>query len=273
MPDLTRRIPASLEPLAEWHRFESANGAIPTLLVHPDQARGYPAPLVIWLHGRTVSKELDPGRYLRWARGGIGTCAIDLPGHGERFDMSLQPAAAAWDVLTQTVMEIDQVCDALRTGFHDFDLSRAAIGGMSLGGMAALARLTREHPFVCASVEATSGSWAAQRDREMFRDRVHEVTQRFEPIENLDSWREIPIQAIHACGDEWVKFEGQQQFIEALRTTYENPNLIDFVVYERTGAPHEHIGFGKHAVDAKIRQMGFFRKYLLSPFRDARLRA
>ena len=29
-----------------------------------------PRPTIIWIHGRTVSKELDPGRYLRWLRAG-----------------------------------------------------------------------------------------------------------------------------------------------------------------------------------------------------------
>jgi len=73
------RLPSSLASRAKSVRF----GDVPALLAHPDWET--PAPVVLWMHGRTVSKELDPGRYLRWVRAGIAACAVDLPGHGERF--------------------------------------------------------------------------------------------------------------------------------------------------------------------------------------------
>ena len=73
-------LPTSLKKQARPARL----AGVPSLLVHPDWAR--PAPFVLWMHGRTVDKELDPGRYLRWVRAGIGACAIDLPGHGERHE-------------------------------------------------------------------------------------------------------------------------------------------------------------------------------------------
>jgi len=267
MPDLTSQIPAALQQNARWERI--GDDRVPVMLVHPEWASDRAVPIVLWMHGRTVSKEIDPGRYLRLMRvpgGGIGSCAIDLPGHGERFDPGMQSPRQAWRVLRQMIEEIDPIVDALRDRYP-FDLSRIGIGGMSLGGMAALARLTRPHAFAAASVEATTGSWAHQREREMFEPAAPDDVRRLEPIQNLDGWREIPLQAFHSRLDEWVAYEGQETFIEALRARYEDPSMVEFVVYDRTGAPNEHAGFGRKATDAKARQTDFFRRWLLAPDR------
>lgn len=261
MPELGEILPSSLRPHARWERLGASR--VPALLVHPawsDSAEA-PPPLVLWFHGRTVNKELDPGRYLRWMRAGIAACAIDLPGHGERFEQRLQGPETAWEVIHQMVEEFDEVVDALRK-FDAFDLSRLGIGGMSLGGMVALARLTRDHPCRCAGVEATTGMWADDSTRAQFEHRVPATIRQLEPIRNLDRWREIPLQAIHARGDEWVKYERQAAFLDVLRARYRNPGLIETIIYEHTGAPYEHIGFGRKAADAKQKQTAFFAQWL-----------
>ncbi len=217
---------------------------------------GAPVPMVIWMHGRTVDKETDPGRYLRWMRAGIGTCAIDLPGHGERFDAGLR-AARAPEIVGPLLEEIDEVIEALHEVL-DFDPARMGLGGMSLGGMAALARACRAHPFRCLSVEATTGSWCHGARPGATRADLDEL----DPIQHLDVWRTIPLQAIHARFDEWVSIEGQIAFLDALRQRYDDPTLIEFVEYGRTGAPHEHIGFGRMAADAKNLQRDFLRRWL-----------
>jgi dienelactone hydrolase len=248
-------MPAALRANARWERL--GNSAIPALLVHPDWNSAAPAPVVIWMHGRTANKELDPGRYLRWMRAGVGACAIDLPGHGERFDASYQDGARTPEILRQIVDEIDEVVEALRD-IGSFDMQRLAIGGMSAGGMAALARLCKPHTFRCASVEATTGDWTGH-----FGARLTPIAD-LNPIAHLDGWREIPFQAIHARHDQIISFDGQGKFIDALRKRYADPNQIDFVAYDQTGAPSEHIGFGRHAADAKDRQREFFRRQLLN---------
>ncbi|MBT4768842.1 MAG: hypothetical protein HOO04_10850, partial [Phycisphaerae bacterium] len=68
-------------------------GAVPTLLIQAEEVNTAPPPLLLWIHGRTAFKELDPGRYLRLMRRGISVCAIDLPGHGERLDPRLHKPA------------------------------------------------------------------------------------------------------------------------------------------------------------------------------------
>jgi dienelactone hydrolase len=215
------------------------------------------------MHGRTVNKELDPGRYLRWMRAGIGVCAVDLPGHGERRDDDLQRPERAFEVVERMLEEIDGVLEALWS-LGLFDSGRVGIGGVSGGGMAALARLCEPHGFACASVEATCGSWASLRGRPIFTDPETWARARaIDPMGRLEQWREIPLQVIHARHDEWVPASGQREFTGALRERYRDPALVELIEYERTGAPYEHAGFGSMAADAKGRQLAFFRQWLI----------
>ena len=253
------KLPTSLRARTRWRRLTVAG--VPVMLVHPDWESATPAPVVLWMHGRTVDKELDPGRYLRWVRAGIAACAVDLPGHGERFDADLQQPDRSLDVVRQMLGEIDPIVDALGA-MGLFDLDRAGIGGVSAGGMTALARLCSEHRFRCASVEAATGSWGHQSHRPMFRGRVQEAAG-LDPIEHLDGWREIPFQALHARYDQWVPIEGQQAFVDALRRHYRDPDLIEFIRYDRTGAASEHAGFGRMASEAKNSQLDFLKRRLL----------
>lgn len=236
-------------------------GTVPVLMVHPDWDAGTPAPTMIWMHGRTVQKEIDPGRYLRWMRAGVAVCAIDLPGHGERFDADLQDPDRTFDVVLGMINEIDAIADDLRH-WSEFDADCMGIGGMSAGGMATLSRLCSPHTFTCTSVEATTGSWDHQRRRRMFRDRHDTEIETHNPLTRLDGWREIPMQAFHSRLDEWVGFDGQEVFINALRAQYDDPNQIELVVYDETGAPYEHAGFGRMAADAKDRQRDFLVRTL-----------
>ena len=96
----------------------------------------------------------------------------------------------------------------------------------------------------------------------MFRDRDPSETRRLDPLSNLDGWREIPLQVFHSRHDERVSFEGQMAFADALTGRYRDPGLIERVVYDRTGAPHEHAGFGRMAADAKSRQTAFLKRWL-----------
>lgn len=257
MPAPAREMPSTLAAAARWERLGEAS--VPAMLVHPDWTESEPRPTLLWMHGRTAHKEIDPGRFLRLLRAGFAACAVDLPGHGERFEAALQNPEHTLDVIRTMIDEIDGIIAAL-ADHGVFDMDRIAIGGMSAGGMASLARLARPHRFTAACVEAASGSWEHQRHREMFRGRRTAEIAADNPLTNLDAWREIPVQAIHARADEWVAFDGQAAFIDALRARYENPGLVDFVVYDRTGAPYEHAGFGTMASDAKNRQRDFLAR-------------
>lgn len=268
MIDRFSRPPAHLAERTRTARL--GRSGVPALLAHPDWR--HPAPVMLWMHGRTASKELDPGRYLRWIRAGIAACAIDLPGHGERAEPAMQEPARTLDVLERVLPEIDEVLDALadpRWG-GAFDLDRAGIGGMSAGGMAALRRLGDPHPFRCAAVESTTGAL-----RSLYLGGSSPSAVRHDPARvarldssaHLDAWRPIPLLALHNEDDRVVPVGVAREFVELLREVYRGrgapADAIEFVTWRRSGAPEEHAGFGRYANDAKTKQAEFLARHLL----------
>ncbi|MDF1808831.1 MAG: prolyl oligopeptidase family serine peptidase [Phycisphaerales bacterium] len=261
------QLPKSLQILS---RHETLGQDIPSLLVHPNfnQTEQSKVPGVIWMHGRTVNKELDPGRYQRWVRHGIGAIAIDLPGHGERFQREYMSPAKTLDLIEQGCREIDDVLESIEQ-LGIFDMDRLAIGGMSAGGMVTLCKLCDDHPFIGAAVEGTTGnlrdlyfpkeqsnarSWPVEHDPA----HVSEI----DPIENLASFKPIPLLALHNEGDSMVPISTQREFLSQLETHYielgADSDLIEFHTFNETGAPEEHAGFGRYANEAKNLQLAFF---------------
>ncbi len=262
------QFPRALAERARVTRF----GDVPVLLAHPDWDSAVPT--ILWLHGRTVSKELDPGRYLRWLRAGMAACAIDLPGHGERTVAAMQEPTGTMDVLTQAVGEIDGIVEHLadREWGGVFDLDRLAIGGMSAGGMVTLRRLCDPHPFACASVEGTTG-WleglyfpADGHTRAGVARHAREKVLAVDTSSHLSTFRPIPLLALHSEADEAVPWGVQQQFLTRLREHYTrvgaDPSLVEAKTWLTTGAPQEHSGFGRVANEAKIVQVDFFANRL-----------
>ena len=257
------QFPRSLLRMSRWTTL----GGVPAVIVHPardadpadppspDQP---PVPALVWMHGRTASKELDPGRYLRLAREGIASIALDLPGHGGREDLALQAPDRAMEVIERMSQEIDAVvADACAQGLAD--AARLAIGGMSAGGMAACVRLCSPHPFRCALVECSTGDFASLEGMPIHNA---EIARRIDPMARLAGWRDIPFLALHARHDEWMPHAGTERFVSALRARSDHPERITMHTYERTGAVAEHIGFGQMSPDAKSRGCDFLVRYL-----------
>lgn len=274
MIDRFAAMPSALAKQARLVRLaeDAVPGGVPALVAHPDWST--PAPVVLWMHGRTVSKELDPGRYLRWIRAGIGACAIDLPGHGERFDADAQRPERTLFVVRQAIAEVDQVVRdltgprfALPDGRPAFDASRVAIGGMSAGGMVTLRRLCEPHTFVCAAVESTAGDFSRMPVYDARYDRA--LIGELDPMRHLDAWRPIPLLALHSEADEWVPVGAIRLFTDALRERHASlgadPGLVELTTWPTTGAPAEHSGFGRVANDAKNIQSAFLARFLGTP--------
>ncbi|MBY0307113.1 MAG: alpha/beta fold hydrolase [Phycisphaerales bacterium] len=266
MPDLSAQLPSALAKQARWVRLGPSE--VPALVIHPDWEGGDPRPVMVWMHGRTVGKELDPGRYLRWMRsegGGIATCAVDLPGHGERRAAGWEEPGRTLDVIEQMVGEIDGVVESLRRFGGLFDLTRVGIGGMSAGGIVALRRLCDPHGFSCASVESTVGNV------EFFfqREAVYPAAQiaRVDPLRRVGQWRPVPLLAMHSRADKVAPVAGIEGFIERLKGHYRavgaDEGLVEFRTWQETGAPFEHNGFGRHSAEAKSQQTAFLSRYLL----------
>lgn len=261
------QLPKSLQSMSRTMRLGKD---VPALVAHPDWEGAQQVPAVLWMHGRTVSKELDPGRYLRWVRAGIGAIAIDLPGHGERYDKAFQGPERTIELIEQGCSEIDGVLDSVRE-LGVYDMGRLMIGGMSAGGMVTLCRLCSAHPFVGACIEGTTGNlhdlyfpepgsdgrgWLVKHD-------PSEVAK-IDPIEHLEGFAPIPLLALHNTGDQMVPLAGQEKFLEALRAHYAargaDPGLIRLETFSDTGAPMEHSGFGRRANDAKNMQLEFIQR-------------
>jgi dienelactone hydrolase len=275
LDDRFAQLPRALRDRSIITRLAQADSPsgepIPALLAHPDEKWHSPgatpalAPVVIWMHGRTVNKELDPGRYLRWVRAGIAACAIDLPGHGERFSEAYQHADHTLQLIKQAAAEIDAVLnDLAHPRFNGaFDRSRIALGGMSAGGMVALHRLCADHPFTCACVEATAGALDFMKGRDFYRE---PLATELDPIRHIASFRPIPLLALHSRADEWIPVEAISTFLDALRLHYKfsgaDPATIELKTWERTGAPNEHYGFGTAANEAKNTQTDFLVRCL-----------
>ncbi|MGP1347281.1 MAG: alpha/beta hydrolase family protein [Phycisphaerales bacterium] len=246
---------------------------IPVLLAHPDPgwheagAEPTPAPVCVWFHGRTVSKELDPGRYLRWVRGGIAACAVDLPGHGERAREGWDSSDMTLSVVERAAAEVDAVVRALGDARFNgaFDVSRVAVGGMSAGGMTTLLRVTRSHGFRCAAVESTMGDF-----EELARRGQYDAgrARALSPMHRLESWRPIPLLALHSEKDEWVPVGAIRALLGALSERYSavgaDPGLLTLRTWAETGAPYEHAGFGRVSNEAKNLQLEFLERWLLA---------
>jgi alpha-beta hydrolase superfamily lysophospholipase len=235
-------------------------------LAHPDW--NTPRPVAVWLHGRTVTKELDPGRYLRWIRAGIAACAIDLPGHGERFEIDLQAPENVLELVGRGVGEVDRVVSALREPdlAPFFDTSRMALGGMSAGGMITLRRMCDPHPFVCATVEAASGWLAGLLDPRGTGGPDRQRLAELDPMAHLNGWRPVPLLVLHSETDQMVPIDVQRVFVERLRERYAaagvDPNMVELRTWTRTGARREHAGFGRYSNEAKNLQTEFLARHL-----------
>ena len=213
-------------------------------------------PWLLWMHGRTAHKELDNGRYLRLLRADVATVAIDLPGHGERAVPEWQASERTMEVAEAALAELRPLLGAMGPE-HGLDPLRGAIGGMSLGGMVTLAALCRPHRFRAAWVEATTGDWGH------LNGATHDPARAdaMEPARHLDRWTPVPLLAIHSELDEWIPISDQRRFLDRVRGV-NGPSPVELLAFARTGAPHEHIGFGSCAPQAKEAGVAFLTRHL-----------
>jgi dienelactone hydrolase len=288
MLDRFAKLPASLRDHARTVMLPVGGvPTIPALMCHPDWLT--PAPTMLWMHGRTANKELDSGRYIRWLKHGIAAVAIDIPSHGERAPKPGQPAVpkstprsapgadslgapATLAILSELISEIDHVVESLADPVWQnvFDLDRLGIGGMSLGGMAALRRLCDPHDFTCAAVECTTGDlWSLYREdgpRPWGQTFPEPLIAPMDALRHLETFRPIPLLALHCEADRIIPWPIQQRFLDRLRDHYvakrADPTLVRVRTWPSTGAPEEHSGFGRHGNEAKNEQTNFLSSVL-----------
>lgn len=249
MSEKFETLPSRLKAVSTLHEI----AGVPCLIVKEDDT---PRPFLFWIHGRTAYKELDPGRYLRCVRSGINVCAVDLPGHGERLEPELQGANRILPVVMQMANEIDGIIEGL-SEIGGFDVTKAALGGMSAGGMASIQRCLKPHPFKALVLEATCGDWSLLRSKAMCAGLSDADFHEVNPIEHIDEWENVPVLSFHSKKDEWIPFEAAESFLSALRTHCRSESSIEMVSFEKTGAPFEHVGFGRQSPKVKEMQVEF----------------
>lgn len=264
MPDLGK-LPSSLRDLV---RIKTVAG-VPALMGHPS---GFdrPVPMVLWMHGRTAHKELDPGRYLRWLRAGIGLVSVDLPGHGARDDAPRHGPSQTLGVVGEMLGEVDQIVRETLQRFEGaFDADRLGIGGMSAGGMVTLRRLCDPHSFKAAAIEGTCGSLAELYgpNRPISTESDAAELARLDTSQHLSEFEPLPMLALHSEADELVPWSVQRAFLDRLADRYRDagadPSMIEVTTWPTTGAPLEHAGFGRMGSRAKDIQTEFFTRHLL----------
>jgi fermentation-respiration switch protein FrsA (DUF1100 family) len=100
-----------------------------------------------------------------------------------------------------------------------------------------------------------------------YQDRLDDpALDRMDAIAHLEGWRPIPLLALHSEKDAVVPVPGMRAFIARLQERYQSlgadPNAVQFVTWPETGAPLEHLGFGRVSNDTKNLQTTFFQEHL-----------
>ena len=95
------------------------------------------------------------------------------------------------------------------------------------------------------------------------REKVRAV----DPMEHLKGWRPIPLLALHSEADRLIPVSTMRAFVERLRGRYAaagaDPGMVEMKTWPSTGAPDEHIGFGRVSNDAKNLQTEFLKRALV----------
>lgn len=259
-------LPTSLRQNA---RLEKLGAGVPALICLPEEHEP-PVGALVWMHGRTAFKELDNGRYLRLMRAGIASIALDLPGHGERYEAGRDHHSVTPGVIAQMLEELPGVIDDLREREPRIDPNRLLLGGMSAGGMVAARACYGSDRFRGLIMESSSGWLRKLYDSEIetpdgHLGRIAHTGEAASLVESIDTmhqlgeepgaWPTIPVLALHSETDRTVPISCQQGFMNRLREIYAergaDTEQVRLHTWPETGAPYEHAGFGKVASEAK----------------------
>lgn len=232
----------SLKPVAHKTWIDQ----IPALWIEPGVGSA-PRKLVIWLTGFTGCKEeMEP--YLReLAQRGFHALSFDPWQHGERSKEdkeSLQKRVFGnyrrhmWPIFGYTALEILRIIDwAVREWGVEKEIR---VGGISMGGVAAVAAAGIDSRIVCAAVSGSSPDWLrngadlppgeADAYSQFFYDRLN-------PLTHLDHYRHLPAIDFE-CGaeDHHVPPDGALQFQNALQNTYRTcPDRLRVILHPGAG--------------------------------------
>lgn len=243
-------------------RYRSIDDAIPYLELSPE-ANGQDAPAVLLLHGLGSAKErLLPTMYA-FAERGYRTIAPDARLHGERAgadtrDERLQNdyLPTMYEIVGGTTADLSLLLDRLQ-------IRKAALHGISLGGVIAFAALVREMRFQAAAVALGSPDWAGLATHfGVPADHPMLAAMALQSPLTLaaGAYPPRPLLMLHGALDERIPAQGVQALYQRLFPLYGSEDRLKLVIYE---------GLGHTYTDEMLQQSLMFIERFFPPQRPA----
>lgn len=206
----------------------------------PEPPSGHELPVVLVLHGLRSQKENALKAAYLFAAAGFRVITPDLAMHGERVGRAERDALLA-SAYTATVLEIIQgsVADTARL-LDELGVEKAAVHGLSLGGIVAFAALLDEPRLAVTSVALGSPDWLGlnQQLGPPTDAATAQAIYRMSPLTRAEAMAPRPILMLHGDRDEVVPVTGVQALNEKLAPIYKGLDCserLEMVIYEGLG--------------------------------------
>ncbi|MBN2085700.1 MAG: prolyl oligopeptidase family serine peptidase [Anaerolineales bacterium] len=203
---------------------------IPAIWIEPEEKSG-PRKLAIWLPGFTGCKEEMEPYLCELSARGFFALSFDPWQHGERAAEDKESLSKRvfgnyrrhmWPIFGHTALEILRVIDwAVREQHVEKEIR---LGGVSMGGVAAVAAAGIDTRIVCAAVSGSSPDWlrnGADTPPGEPDSYAQYFYNRLNPLTHPDHYLHQPaLDFEFGAGDRHVPPDTARQFRDALKETY-----------------------------------------------------
>ena len=236
-------------------KFDQIDTDLDYFLLTPEG--GETAPLVICLHGLGSHKESLFNTAISFCRKGFRTVGMDLARHGRRPGSETREAMLDIDyigtmfgMIQQSVKDVTRIVDF-------FGAPRAAVHGISLGGIVIFAGIIGEPRIEVASVAMGSPDWIGLAEA-LGMDPHHPAVDhiaRCSPLEQAERMHPCALLVLHGMDDEIVPFSGVEKLAAKLEPLYaQTPRRFEFVAYRDIG--HSYVDdMLERSVDWTVKHM------------------
>jgi len=215
-------------------------------------------PLVICQHGFSGNKEGMLGTCLKLANEGFVAAAMDAVKHGERRDPDLlaslgEDPSQMFQILIGTAEDVRTTIDYLGEVLG-VDQKMVGMMGVSMGAITTLLAATMEDRLN-AAVSVIGGADFQTLVRKSSLERIGlsvgqmtqfvksagELIKRYDPINNVQRFRTIPLLLLNGELDDLIPLECAQSLYEALKPQYQaTPERLKMKVYPGVGHEYTH---------------------------------
>lgn len=225
--------------------------------VQVEPAVGGDLPLVVVLHGLRSTKENYLETSYRLAQRGFRAVAMDLRMHGERAMADVRDANLESAYVPTMLGIIEKSVGDVAAVISHFGASKAAIHGISLGGVISFAALLADPRIQVAAIAMGTPDWGGMLEM-MGLTRAHpmfDMVDAMSPLSRASAIATRPLLMLHGDIDETVPIDGVRKLRQKLEPLYvEHAGLLELVEYE---------GLGHHYSDDMIRRsVDWVERYL-----------